>query len=66
LPANSDNYLVDLKNAVIMDVEATTYIRQPEVGAAKAMLDRAAGRSLSRHAWPLTQATAQLSGRARN
>src|SRR5262245_10138032 len=40
--ANSDNYLVDLKHAVIMDVEATTAIRQAEVGAAKTMLDRTA------------------------
>ena len=34
--AYSDNYLIDLKHAVIMDVEATTAIRQAEVGAAKA------------------------------
>ena len=40
--AYSDNYLIDLKNAVIMDVEATTAIRQAEVGAAKTMLDRTA------------------------
>jgi hypothetical protein len=40
--AYSDNYLVDLKNAVIMDVEATTVIRQAEVGAAKTMIDRTA------------------------
>jgi Transposase DDE domain len=40
--ACSDNYLIDLKHAVIMDVEATTAIRQAEVGAAKAMLDRTA------------------------
>jgi len=39
--AYSDNYLVDLKHAVIVDVEATTAIRQAEVGAAKTMLDRA-------------------------
>ena len=38
--AYSDNYLIDLKKAVIMDVEATTTIRQAEVGAAKTMLDR--------------------------
>ena len=38
--AYSDNYLVDLKNAVIMDVEATTAVRQAEVGAAKTMIDR--------------------------
>ena len=37
--AYSDNYLIDLKHAVIMDVEATTAIRQAEVGAAKTMLD---------------------------
>jgi Transposase DDE domain len=40
--AYSDNYLIDLKHAVIMDVEATTAIRQAEVGAAKTMLDRTA------------------------
>src|SRR5271154_688450 len=40
--AYSDNCLIDLKHAVIMDVEATTAIRQAEVGAAKTMLDRTA------------------------
>jgi Transposase DDE domain len=40
--AYSDNYLIDLKHAVIVDVEATTAIRQAEVGAAKTMLDRTA------------------------
>jgi len=40
--AYSDNYLIDLKHAVILDVEATTAIRQAEVGAAKTMLDRTA------------------------
>ena len=40
--AYSDNYLVDLKHAVILDVEATTTIRQAEAGAAKTMLDRTA------------------------
>src|SRR3984957_7010900 len=40
--AYSDNYLIDLKHAVIVDVEATTTIRQAEVGAAKTMLDRKA------------------------
>ena len=34
------NYLVDLDNAVIVDVEATTAIRQAEVTAAKRMIDR--------------------------
>ena len=40
--AYSDNYLIDLKHAVIVDVEATTAIRQAEVGAAKTMIDRTA------------------------
>jgi hypothetical protein len=40
--AYSDNYLIDIKHAVIMDVEATTAIRQAEVGAFKTMLDRTA------------------------
>src|SRR6516164_8074899 len=40
--AYSDNYLVDLKNAMIMDVVATTAVRQAEVGAAKTMIDRTA------------------------
>jgi hypothetical protein len=40
--AYSDNYLIDLRNAVIMDVEATTAVRQAEVSAAKTMLDRTA------------------------
>ena len=51
--AYSDNYLVDLKHAVIMDVEATTAIRQAEVSAAKTMLEfRRLNSSTSlRHAW---------------
>jgi transposase len=42
--AYADNYLIDLKNAVIMDVEATTAVRQAEVTAAKTMIDRTAER----------------------
>jgi IS5 family transposase len=34
------NYLIDLKHAVIMDVEATTAVRQAEVTAQRRMLDR--------------------------
>jgi hypothetical protein len=45
--AYSDNYLIDLKHAVIMDVEATTAIRQAEVGAAKTMFDRTAEQFLT-------------------
>jgi hypothetical protein len=40
--AYTDNYLIDLKHAVIMDVEATTAVRQAEVTAAKTMIDRTA------------------------
>ena len=38
--AYADNYLVDVKFGVIVDVEATRAIRQAEVGAAKTMIDR--------------------------
>ena len=38
--AYSTNYLIDLKHAVIMDVEATTAVRQAEVTAQRVMLDR--------------------------
>ena len=38
--AYADNYLIDVKFGVIMDVEATRAIRQAEVGAAKTMLER--------------------------
>jgi len=34
------NYLVDVDNAIIVDVEATTAIRQAEVTAAKRMIER--------------------------
>ena len=34
------NYLVDIENAIIVDVEATTAIRQAEVLAAKRMIER--------------------------
>jgi len=42
--AYADNYLIDLKAAVILDVEATRAIRQAEVGAAKTMIERTAER----------------------
>ena len=38
--AYSDNYLIDVKFGVIVDVEASRAIRQAEVGAAKAMIER--------------------------
>jgi IS5 family transposase len=42
--AYSDNYLIDVKFGVIMDVEASRAIRQAEVGAAKTMIERTEGR----------------------
>jgi transposase len=39
--AYSTNYLIDLDHAIIVDVEATTAIRQAEVTAAKTMIERA-------------------------
>ena len=38
--AYADNYLIDVKFGIIMDVEASRAIRQAEVGAAKAMIER--------------------------
>jgi len=38
--AYSTNYLVDVEHAIIVDVEATTAIRQAEVLAAKRMIER--------------------------
>ena len=42
--AYADNYLIDVKAGVIMDVAASRAIRQAEVGAAKVMIDRTAAR----------------------
>ena len=39
--AYSANYLIDTDNAIIVDVEATTAIRQAEVTAARRMIERA-------------------------
>ena len=38
--AYSDNYLIDVKFGVIVDVEASRSIRQAEVGAARTMINR--------------------------
>src|SRR5947209_10508506 len=38
--AYSNNYLIDVKFGIIMDVEASRAIRQAEVGAAKTMIER--------------------------
>ena len=42
--AYADNYLVDVRSAIIVDVEASRAIRQAEVGAAQTMIDRTADR----------------------
>jgi transposase len=38
--AYSDNYLIDLDHAIVVDVEASTAIRQAEVTASKTMIER--------------------------
>ena len=38
--AYADNYLIDVKCGIIMDVEASRAIRQAEVGTAKTVIDR--------------------------
>jgi transposase len=38
--AYADNYLIDVKAGVIMDVEASRAIRQAEVGASRTMIER--------------------------
>ncbi len=47
--AYADNYLIDLKAAIIVDVEATRAIRQAEVGAARTMIERTEDRDVA--AW---------------
>jgi hypothetical protein len=38
--AYADNYLIDVQHGVIVDVEASRAVRQAEVGAARAMIER--------------------------
>lgn len=38
--AYADNYLIDIKFGIIMDVEASRAIRQSEVGASQTMIER--------------------------
>ena len=45
--AYSDNYLIDVKFGVIVDVEASRSIRQAEVGAAKTMIEQQSSASAS-------------------
>jgi len=59
--AYADNYLVDVKFGVIVDVEATRAIRQAEVGAAKTMIDRTEQRlGLKPSGWPPIAPTDRL------
>src|SRR5437899_11932028 len=59
--AYADNYRVDVKFGVIVDVEATRAIRQAEVGAAKTMIDRTEQRlGLKPSGWPPIAPTDRL------
>jgi transposase len=42
--AYADNYLVDVRSAIIVDVEASRAVRQAELGAARTMIARTADR----------------------
>jgi transposase len=59
--AYSDNYLIDVKAGVIMDVEASRAIRQAEVGAEQTMIERTEQRFDIKPAW-LAADTAYGSG----
>ncbi len=58
---NYDNYLIDVKFGVIMDVQASRAIRQAEVGAAKTMIERTEERFGIKPTW-LAADTAYGSG----
>jgi len=60
--AYSDNYLIDVKAGVIMDVEASRAIRQAEVGAEQTMIERTERRFDIKPAW-LAGDTAYGSGK---
>ena len=49
--AYADNYLIDVKFGVIVDVEASRAIRQAEVRAAKTMIERTEERFDLKPAW---------------
>jgi transposase len=59
--AYADNYLIDVKFGVIMDVEASRAIRQAEMGAAKTMVERTEARFDIKPKW-LAADTAYGSG----
>src|ERR1700741_4448495 len=61
--AYATNYLIDLDHAVIVDVEATTAIRQAEVGASRTMIERTHDRF---GLWPERLAADSAYGSAEN
>src|SRR5215211_5170997 len=61
--AYADNYLIDLKAAIIVDVEASRAIRQAEVGAARTMIARTQNRF---GLWPARLAADSAYGSAEN
>jgi Transposase DDE domain len=63
--AYSDNYLIDVKAGVIMDVAASRAIRQAEVGAEQTMIERTEQRFDIKPAW-LAGDTAYGSGKNLN
>jgi transposase len=63
--AYSDNYLIDVKCGVIMDVEASRAIRQAEVGASQTMVERTEERFDIKPKW-LAADTAYGSGKNLN
>src|SRR5277367_2244305 len=63
--AYADNYLIDVKVGIIMDVEASRAIRQAEVGAEQTMIERTEQRFDIKPAW-LAGDTAYGSGKNLN
>ncbi|MGH6801303.1 MAG: transposase, partial [Methylocella sp.] len=63
--AYADNYLIDVKVGIIMDVEASRAIRQAEVGASKTMIERTEERFDIKPKW-LAGDTAYGSGKNLN
>ena len=61
--AYATNYLIDMDHAVIVDVEASRGIRQAEVGAARAMIERTQDRF---GLWPERLAADSAYGSAEN
>ncbi len=60
--AYADNYLIDVKFGIIMDVEASRAIRQAEVGASQTMIERTEERFGVKPSWIVAD-TAYGSGR---